>query len=120
MVLAIVGSFALIRTQMERSRSLKRTTGWLQFSQLVHISARYSAWPTAEQHIITVPAKPTDRTVKLFKLATTGAKTPKLDGVQALYVYGDLVDYQFVGDMMVPLLTLVDVDKSPGERVGHM
>jgi len=69
---------------------------------------------------LTVPETPTARTIKLFKLAARGTRTPKLDGVQALYVYGDIVDYQFVGDTMAPLLTLVDVEKSPGERVGHI
>jgi hypothetical protein len=71
------------------------------------------------EHTITVPDSPANRTVTMYKLDTVGTRTPKLDGVQALYVYGDLVDYQFVGDSMLPLLTLVDVEKSPGERVGH-
>ena len=67
---------------------------------------------------ITVLGEPR-RIFKLHKLAAHGTKTPKLDGLQTLYVYVDTLERQHVGDKMVPLLALVDVEKSPGERVGH-
>ena len=38
----------------------------------------------------------------------------------SVYVYGDIVESQHVGDTMAPLLAYVDVDKSLGERVGHV
>jgi hypothetical protein len=59
------------------------------------------------------------RVFKLHKLAAHGTQTPKLDGVQALYVYVDIVEHQHVGDTMAPLLAYVDVVKSPGERASH-
>jgi len=55
-----------------------------------------------------------------YKLDTNGSHTPKLNRVQALYIYGDIVEFQYVGDTMAPLLAYVDVEKSPGERVGHV
>jgi hypothetical protein len=60
-----------------------------------------------------------DRRVTLHELALVGTRTPKLDRVQALYIYGDIIDHQYVGSTMAPLLGYVDVPDSLGERVSH-
>ena len=57
-------------------------------------------------------------TVKLVKLSMRGEKSPRLNRLKALYVYADVVEQHSVGDVMAPLLAIVDVEKGPGERVG--
>jgi hypothetical protein len=57
--------------------------------------------------------------VRVFKLDMEGTRTPKLDCIQAMYVYADIVEQQFVGDVMAPLLGYVDVTSSPGDRITH-
>jgi hypothetical protein len=55
----------------------------------------------------------------LYELAMRGTRTPRLDALQALYVYGDIVENQYVGDEMAPLLAYVDVTSLPGQRAGY-
>jgi hypothetical protein len=57
--------------------------------------------------------------VPMYKIEPRGVRAALLDTVQALYVYADIVEYQHVGDKMLPLLAYVDVEKSPGERVAY-
>jgi hypothetical protein len=65
-------------------------------------------------------SKAETREVTLYALSMDGEGKARLDGVQALYVYADLVQYQYVGDTMAPLLAYVDIAESPGRRVGHI
>ena len=79
--------------------------------------------------LLGLPATPTDviiadrmrsdivRTVKLQRLGLDGSCTPKLDGVQSLSIYCDIIQYQYVGKEMLPLLAYVGVEGSPRERV---
>ena len=53
-------------------------------------------------------------------LTLVGTQIPRLNTVDALYVYADIVEYQRVGNVMAPLIAYVDVTDSPGERVGHI
>jgi len=75
--------------------------------------------PSTEQSITVSRSEP-ERRVTIHKLSSSGTQTPKLDSVQALYIYSDIIAHQHVGDIMAPLLAYVDVEKSPGERVGHI
>ena len=59
-------------------------------------------------------------TMKVYKINMIGYRRPRLDTLHALYVYGNIVEHQHVGDTMAPLLAYVDVEKSPGERVSHI
>ena len=59
------------------------------------------------------------RTVKMQRLGLDGLCTPKLDGVQSLYIYCDIIQYQHVGKEMLPLLTHVGVEGSPRQRVNR-
>ena len=58
--------------------------------------------------------------VKVHKICMNGIRRPKLESLQALYIYCDVVEPQHVGDTMAPLLAYADVVKSPGARVGHI
>ena len=61
----------------------------------------------------------TMKRTKLFKLDMIGTETPKFDRGQAVYVYTDLVDDQYVGSMLAPLIAYVGSKGLPGERVEH-
>lgn len=75
-----------------------------------------------ESRIVIIPAEVSSsgRAINLYKLENIGTRLPTLGGIQALYIYSDIVEYQVVGDTLSPLLAYVDVEKSPGERVGHI
>jgi hypothetical protein len=48
----------------------------------------------------------------------TGTRKPKLDVLHSMYVYGDVIERQLVGDSDAPLLGIVPVvDAVPGHRV---
>jgi len=64
-------------------------------------------------------ASVTMRKVKLFKLDMIGTETPKFNRGQGLCVYADLVNDQYVGSMLAPLVAYVGSKGSPGERVEH-
>ena len=64
----------------------------------------------------TIPCSGTD-TITLYKVEPRGVRIPRLETVQALYVYTDIIEYQHVGDKRAPLLAYVNVQRSPGERV---
>ena len=57
--------------------------------------------------------------VTLHELAVSGTNKPKLDRVQGLYIYGDIIERQYVGNSMSPLLDYMEVPNSLGERVCH-
>jgi hypothetical protein len=63
------------------------------------------------------PTEPHEATI--YDLNLEGNRKPQLDGIQALFVYANIVENQFVGDTVAPLLAYVDVSKTPGQRVGH-
>jgi hypothetical protein len=62
----------------------------------------------------------TQRTEPMYRVGLIGSRTPRFGGVQALYVYTDIVEPQHVGDTMAPLLDYVDVRGTPGERICHV
>jgi hypothetical protein len=66
------------------------------------------------------PIDEQEHLMKMYKLDVVGVRTPKLDNLQALYIYGCMVEHQRVGDTMAPLLAYVDVSMSPGERARHI
>ena len=53
----------------------------------------------------------------LYKVTKRGDHTPTLNGTQSLYVYSDIVKPQRVGDTEAPLLDVVPVQGSPGQRM---
>lgn len=75
-----------------------------------------------ETMIVTLPAEvcSSGHAIDIRLMENIGTRSPKLGGIQALYIYTDIVEYQVVGDTLAPLLAYVDVEKSPGERVGHI
>jgi hypothetical protein len=60
-----------------------------------------------------------DVDIKLHRLNLVGALPPKLDRVHAVHIYGDIIEHQYVGNTMAPLLGYVDVPDTLGERVSH-
>ena len=61
----------------------------------------------------------TDKAPVIYKVTLKGVKTPRFDVVQALYVYSDIVKDQHVGDTLAPLMEVVPVQGSPGQRVQY-
>jgi hypothetical protein len=61
----------------------------------------------------------TENNISMCRFSVDGTKSPRLSGTQALYVYTDIIDDQYVGDTLAPLLGYVDVEGIPGSRVGH-
>jgi hypothetical protein len=73
-----------------------------------------------QQFGMTVTVGATDVVYSMYRIGMSGYQAPKLGGLQAMYVYADIVAPQHVGDTMAPLLDYVDVHGKPGERIGHV
>jgi len=52
----------------------------------------------------------------LYRLALTGVHSPSLPRVESIYVYTDIAKHQAVGDAEAPLLGIIPVKGSFGER----
>jgi hypothetical protein len=73
-----------------------------------------------QQFDMTVAVGGSDVDYSMYRIGVSGYQAPKLGGLQAMYVYADIVAPQHVGDIMAPLIDYVDVHGKPGERISHV
>jgi len=55
----------------------------------------------------------------LHRMYLRGYRPPRIDRVQSLYTYTDIIKDQYVGDVLAPLLDVVPVQQTPGVRINY-
>jgi len=65
-----------------------------------------------------LPAFPTSDPTQ-HRMYLRGYRPPRIDRVQSLYTYTDIIKDQYVGDVLAPLLDVVPVQQTPGVRINY-